>query len=171
MMIIAGGGREAGLEHMANLLSDRYDVPLSIVTFDVFQLPDGDRVLVREITETDYQPLPEPNHRKTPSTVELLNQIEHTESKEAFKDLLETGEKYGLPIRTYARSAMFTPHSNRTRMLFTVWTKLKVPGALTMVVEPSAFAEFYPISEKRALELLGDNRDWRYMTPHDVQGL
>ena len=52
-MFIAGTGREHGLERMVNYLAENHELPITLVTFEVFKLDDGGQVLVRELTETE----------------------------------------------------------------------------------------------------------------------
>jgi len=54
---------------------------------------------------------------------------------------------------------MYTPPNNRNRMLYTVWAKRMMNG-VKGYVSPKAFAEFYPVSEGKALEMLG-KEGWR----------
>ena len=81
--------------------------------------------------------------------------------------LFEAAERHGLYPRPFARSIMYTPPSNRTRTLYTVWAQPKANGLLTMYIETSAFAEFFPITEETATEVLGP-AGWRNMTAEDV---
>lgn len=62
---------------------------------------------------------------------------------------------------------MYTPPSNRTRTLFTVWA---TPGAgrlLWVYIGPQAFAEFYPVTEECVTSLIGAG--WQKMTGADVE--
>ena len=56
-------------------------------------------------------------------------------------ELLEAGDRLGLYPRPYTASVMFTPPSNRTRMLFTVWPKT---GGMHMWVSADTFEQFFP---------------------------
>ena len=62
---------------------------------------------------------------------------------------------------------MYTPPEKRNRMLFTVWVTPKA-GKLQAYIGPGAFAEFYPVTEEKATEILGPDgyRDW---TSDDVE--
>jgi hypothetical protein len=50
---------------------------------------------------------------------------------------------------------MYTPPNNRTRMLFTALTSPR-NGLLPVYIDPEPFTEFYPITEKEAIAVLGD---------------
>jgi hypothetical protein len=59
---------------------------------------------------------------------------------EVLEELLAAGDRLGLYPRPYAVSVMFTPPTNRTRMLFTVWPDT---GGMHLWVSADAFEEFF----------------------------
>ena len=63
---------------------------------------------------------------------------------------------------------MYTPPSNRTRMLFTAQSRPRADGLLGVYVGPEAFTEFYPVTEETVVSLLGPD-GWRRMTAADVE--
>ena len=69
---------------------------------------------------------------------------------------------------------MITPPQNKTRMLFTFWLKPGKDKTLKFYIGSDVFPDFYPISEKESIDLLGVP-GWRLMTKADlgkfIQGL
>lgn len=63
---------------------------------------------------------------------------------------------------------MYTPLSNRTRTLYTVWAQPKANRLLTMYIETSAFAEFFPVPEETASQILLP-AGYHHMTAEDVE--
>jgi hypothetical protein len=61
--------------------------------------------------------------------------------REVLEDLLAAGDRLGLHLRPYVASVMFTPPTNRTRTLITVWPQM---GGVHMWVSADAFEEFFP---------------------------
>src|SRR5262249_2162902 len=52
-MVIVDTGRAPGLERMACFLTERYGIPLTVVTFEVFALEEHRHISVREITDVE----------------------------------------------------------------------------------------------------------------------
>ena len=72
---------------------------------------------------------------------------------------VELASKTGLRIRPWKTSLMFTPPSNGTRMLFTVWAKPEKGGLKAYVgIEP--FTEFFPVERAEVEKRLGAE-GWR----------
>jgi hypothetical protein len=71
----------------------------------------------------------------------VLAQAKDVGQREVLVELLEAGERLALYPRPYVASVMFTPPSNRTRMLFTVWPET---GGMHMWVSADAFEQFFP---------------------------
>jgi hypothetical protein len=73
--------------------------------------------------------------------------------RDVLEELLAVGDRLGLYARPYVGSVMFTPPTNRTRMLFTV---SPYAGGMHMWVSADAFAQFFSqISADEARRELG----------------
>ena len=138
--VLVGTAPDPGLEPLIEFLAADHGVDIGAVTFEVFELADGARIMIREITEAAPSVGEEPI-----STDEklkgVLEQADENGDRAIFDDFLAAGERLGLHARPYKVSVMFTPPTNRTRMLFTIWTER---GASTMYTSSEAFAEFFP---------------------------
>ena len=89
----------------------------------------------------------------SPRLQSVLAHAEAVGQRTVLEELLAAGERLGFYLRPYAVSVMFTPPTNRTRMLFTVWPET---GGLHMWVSADAFEEFFPeISADEARRQLG----------------
>lgn len=169
LMIVVGKGREAGLERIADFLSSGYDVPISVVNYDVFQLATGERILMRELTDSDFAPAQIERPRRAARDIEgLSRQADQNGNGELFRAMRLASEKHGFYARTYPGSVMYTPPQNRSRMLFTVWLKGKTKDQVKVYIGSSVFAEFYPIKAEAAAAELGPD-GWRDMNKIDVQ--
>jgi len=155
-LFVVGTGKAPGLERMVLYLSDKFQMPISLVSFDVFELKDGQQILAREITEPS---IPDIIYTESIFIDQLYQQADQEGVGKEFRALYEVAVKNKLYPRIYKHSIMYTPPNNRNRMLYTVWAKRMMNG-VKGYVSPKAFAEFYPVSEEKALEMLG-KEGWR----------
>lgn len=155
-LFVVGTGKAPGLERMVLYLSDKFQMPISLVSFDIFELKDGQQILAREITEPN---IPDTIYTESISIDQLYQQADQEGIGKEFRALYEVAVKNKLYPRIYKHSIMYTPPNNRNRMLYTVWAKHMTNG-MKGYVSPKAFAEFYPVSEEKALEMLG-KEGWR----------
>lgn len=164
LLFIVGTKKASGLDRMVSFLSDRFNMPISLVTFDVYEMSEGQQILTRELVETDYKvPVDAP-------TIEQACELAEREGIGAeFRAFLEIANKYSLHTRPYKHSIMYAPPSQKTRMLFTVWAK-PTSGLMKIYVSPKAIAEFYPITEEEAESLLGED-GWRKFNSSEAKQL
>lgn len=162
VMYAVGTGKDPGLDRIVEFLSG-FQVPINVVSYQVFQLAAGQHILVRELTEAEAVP-----PSKARITVEQVCQLADTEGiGKQFRKILQAATSHGLYPRPWKLSIMYTPPTNRTRMLFTVWATKKSPGSLLSYVGPAAFAEFYPVTHEEVESLLGPD-GWRESTAAEV---
>jgi len=155
-LFVVGTGKAPGLERMVLYLSDKFQMPISLVSFDIFELKDGQQILAREITEPN---IPDTIYTESISIDQLYQQADQEGIGKEFRALYEVAVKNKLYPRIYKHSIMYTPPNNRSRMLYTVWAK-RMTNGMKGYVSPKAFAEFYPVSEEKALEMFG-KEGWR----------
>jgi hypothetical protein len=147
-VIVVGCGKDAGLDRLLNFLGSKYEVPIRAVTFEVFELSDGQRMLLREITEK----VPEPTVTKTPRTVNAVMEIARTNGFEAMMtQFLDLANRHEIYARAWPSCIMFAPPANRTRCLFTAWP---TSGGHNFYVSHEALSEFYPFSGQDMARLL-----------------
>ena len=144
-VLLAGVGVDAGLERIVDHLGG-YGVPISIVSFEVFELEDGgSRLLIREVTE-------EQTERRGPRprrTVDEIRQLATDEGVEAeFERLMKMGVQAGLVVRTFPLSINLVHPSNRTRRL--IYAR-PGEGGLHIQVHAPTFVDFFsPLTEEEA---------------------
>jgi hypothetical protein len=165
-MILVGTGRAPELERMVRYLAEKHDLPLSVVTFHVFNTDDAHQLLIREITE------PEVISFKSSSlgghTVEDVTKTATGNGiGDSFVTLYDLALRHGLYPRVWKTSIMFTPPANRTRCLFTVWNS-PASGKVKLFVAASAFVEFFQLPRERANKLLGED-GWLYLDETEVE--
>ena len=124
-------------------------------------LPTGlaERLGLREVLdrlETASPPRPETPTQPVSGSPRLQSVLAHADAvgqRTVLEELLAAGDRLGFHLRPYVVSVMFTPPTNRTRMLFTVWPET---DGLHMWVSADAFEEFFPeISADEARRQLG----------------
>jgi hypothetical protein len=165
IIYVVGTGSSPGLNRMVDYLSGVHDLPITLVSYQVFQIDGGHKVLVRELTE------PEETVRevsKARSAEEIRSQADENGIGDEFQMILEAATRNGLYPRTYRACIMYTSPSNRSRMLFTVRNWTQSDGLLQLYFSPTAFAEFYPVSEEMMRSLFGED-EWRHMTMEEVE--
>jgi len=153
LLFIVGTKKASGLGRMVSFLSDRFNIPISLVTYDVYEILEGQQILTRELTESD-DIVKKP--KDIPSLEQTCELAEQGGMGAEFQAFLEIAKNYSLHTRAYKNSIMYAPPSKRTRMLFTVWAKPS-SGLLKLYVSPKAIAEFYPISEEEAKSYVGED--------------
>jgi len=164
-IFIVGTGRDAALDRVAKYLADRYELPINVVSFDVFTLPDGTRILAREMADID-----QPSRSIAPSaalTPEAVARIaDATAIGPLFREFLKVTTDLGLYARAWTSCVMFTPPTMRNRTLFTVWARPE-NGLVSTWIGVKPFAEFFAVSSDEVASYLGEE-GWRKMTEAQV---
>jgi hypothetical protein len=154
-VIVVGVGAEPGLERMIDFLGSRYSVPIRAVTFDVFSLDDGSRILVREETAPDSGAVAaKPQTGYTPAAVIAFAGGPESPRGRRLTRIVEAAERHGLYARPYKYSFMFTSPSNKTRSLAVIWSH-GFGDELRWSHSAESLAEFLPITSEDVLETLG----------------
>jgi len=165
IMYVVGTGISHGLDRMVDFLSGTYKVPITLVSYEVFQIGDGHKILVRELAEPEtiiHDPPP------IQPVEEICSRAQKNGIGKEFRIILDAAERHNLHPRPYRASIMYTSPSNRTRMLFTVRNWTQADGLLRLYFGAAAFAEFYPVTEETVRSIFGQD-GWRYMTIEDVE--
>jgi hypothetical protein len=150
---------------MSGYLAQR-GIPITAITFDVFDSPDGSRTLAREISEAEtLPPFAHPSRKlSVPAVRALANQ---TGVGPLVARILDAARDLQLYLRPCPTSVMITPPSNHTRMLFTVWGQGK-GGKVRMYVGHSPFAKYFPVTERSVARTLGEE-GWRWLDSREVK--
>lgn len=164
-MYVVGTGSSPGLDRMIDFLSGTYDLPITLVSYEVFQIGHEHKILVRELTEPEMITR---DTRKTRSIEKICSRARSNGIGEEFQMLLDAARRNNLYPRPYRASIMYTPPTNRTRMLFTVRDWTQSDGLLRLYFGAAAFTEFYPVTEETVRSTFGAD-GWRRMTTEDVR--
>ena len=155
-IIVVGTGRHSGLERMVSYLSNTGQLPITVVSFEAFEIEPGRRVLIRELTEADT----DRGSKREPWTADrVLQRADAAGTGPEFRAIFEAATRHGLYPRAGKASIMFAPSSNRTRCLVTVCTDPSKKNGLWMYVASEAFSEFYGIESDEVVSQLGGN-EW-----------
>lgn len=150
-MVVVGTGNAPGLERIIDYLAQ--NLQIRVVLFQVFQLQDGDRVLVREIRERAEDITPDRKY-KVRSVEELQAVARGKGIGDEFDLILGTARKLGLYPRCWKNCLMFTSPKNKLKTLFTVWADFPRDGKIMVYISTSAFPGFYEVTEEEVRSIL-----------------
>ncbi len=137
-VLLAGVGVDAGLERIVAHLGG-YGVPISIVSFEVFEPQDGPRLLIREVTEEDTRP---PRRSGRRYSVEAVRRLAAASGLgEQFDRFVAMAEAAGLAVQPLQKAVRIAPLRNRTRFLIYAGPR---DSGMFLPASPEAFAEFFP---------------------------
>ena len=151
-LMVAGVGIHPGLERMSEFLG-RFGVPISIVSFEVFDLDGGPRLLVREVVEEPaHDPAPVRRHKLTVDAIHSLAVDRGVDVQ--FNRFVNMARKAGLAVQSQRVSVRIAPPANRTRFLMYARPLYARPdigdgGRLLLSIGPEQFAEFFPNTRRR----------------------
>jgi hypothetical protein len=141
---------------MVSFLSQKHEIPIDLVTYQAFDLPNGNKVMVRELSDVDIV------DRRRDSTFLTVEQIcDMADERNVGKQmrlLVKAAKQHGIHTRSYKRCIMFTPPQRKNRCLFAAWVDHVKYGPMTIYAYTSAFSEFYEITGKDATAALGEDR-------------
>lgn len=157
-VVLVGTGVDPGLERVVAYLGE-YELPVSVVTFEVFALASGEQLLVREIIEEQVEAPAGPSKQK--SVGEIQRQAGTYGVGDEFARLVTAAEAAGLYVRPYVRSVMFAPPSHKNRFLMAA--SPRSGGRLRLSFGPEAFDEFYEeLTADDVTQALGAKPDQDY---------
>ena len=149
-VLLAGVGVDPGLERIIAHLGG-YGVPISIVSFEVFEPEGGPHLMIREVTEDESRP--EPRARRRYSVEAIRQRAAEAGVQVQFDRLMEIIRAAGLYPRPYSLAVMIAPPTNRSRYLMYARPE---DGGIWVSVGPGAFAEFFPpLTEEEATAAIG----------------
>jgi hypothetical protein len=158
-IMVVGTGRDPQLKRMTKFLSG-LGKSIGVINFEVFEDSSGQKIIVREITEVDDEPITNAdlkasikiNQSSTAKPVSEIDRLfklaEQNGIGKEFRLVFDAATKHGLYPRTYKWSIMFTPPSNKSRVLICSYVKPTRNKTYKLFFAASAFAEFYPIGER-----------------------
>ena len=165
-VLLVGAGIHAGLERVNDFLG-RFGVPISVVSFEVFELEGGPRLLVREVIDEPVKPSA-PKQRRTVEAIRAM--ASQAGVVEQFDRFVQMSVQAGLPVQPQAASVRIAPPQNRSRFLMYAAPRTGPNGGeLGIWASPGRFAEwFLQIDEKEAVDSLGEYEDGAYLAGEDL---
>lgn len=155
----------ANLEHWNKEQINQRAIALADLALEIWKAP----ILSSEVL-TGYKPQTDNATKKSsaPTLEDVCSRADKEGTGEEFRKILHAAQRYGLYARPNVNSVMYTPDTNRNRMLFTVWLRSQMPKGGSMAISPEAFAEFYPVDEQTVASVIGPS-GWRDVY-EDVEG-
>ncbi len=152
-VLLVGAGVRAGLERMNEFLG-RFGVPISIVSFEVFELEGGPRLLIREVLDEQVDQSARPHRRL--SVDEIRRRAVDVGVGEPFDRFVTIAREAGLAVQPQRASVRIAPQANKVRFLMYARPDTgNDGGVLHIEVGPRAFAEFFPhVTEQEAVKAL-----------------
>jgi len=155
-IFVVGTRHDPSLGRMVSYLSEVFGMPISVVTYEVFQTEGGSNILSRELTEGEMG-----EETSEVRTVEGVCQLADGRGVgEGFRALLEAAKRNGLYARPWRNCIMYTSPADKRRTLFTAWGyRGDSSEGIYIYLVPQAFDEFYDIPEQRVIDALGPAGD------------
>ena len=152
-VLLVGAGIHSGLERLNEFLG-RFGVPISVVSFDVFELENGPQLLIREVVD---EPTETPAPRRRLSVEAIRRWAVDVGVGKQFDRFVNMAEEAGLAVQPQRASVRIAPPTNRTRFLMYAQPNSGDSGGeLRIHVGPKQFAEFFPhVDEREAIDALG----------------
>lgn len=156
-VLLVGAGVHPGLDRTRDFLG-RFRVPIRIVSFEVFELEGGPKLLVREVVEEQVEPSAPPRRR----TVEAIRQRAGDEGVvEQFERFVNMSRAAGLAVQPQKLSVRIAPPANRTRFLMYASPHKR---GMSVYTGPPQFAEFFPpLTEEEVAEALGPDGEGGFL--------
>jgi hypothetical protein len=166
-IIVAGAGVDPGMERIVTYLG-RFEIPIRVVSFDVFEARDGSKLLVREVLDDEVTQTGSTSPKKTRTVTDIGNVARHAGVGEAFNQIISGAEEAGLFCRPYKHSVMITPPTHKNRYLMVVNPREGL--GIRMSHGSDAFAEFFPgLSAQAVEEALGPSNEAYVLTKDEWQ--
>jgi len=159
-LMVVGTSQDEGLERMVNFLAERGNLSISVVSFEVFSLPSGERVLVRELTESDVEvtaDAPRRATRRMPTLEEFYHLAEAAGTKEPFQKFVDAGSRIGLPHRVYRESIFLTRPNNRNTTVLGIMLNPTSDGRVRIWAASEPLAEVFGLTKDRIEEIFATN--------------
>ena len=155
---LVGVGVSAGLERMQEFLG-RFNLAIDVVSFEVFKLAGGPRLLIREVIEEHADAPARPRPERSVDAIRRRAAAENV--LEPFDRFIAMSEKAGLFVRPFTLTVMITPAKHHGRFLMYATPRV---GGIYIAAGPDAFAEFFDVSEHEAAEALDPGNVDEFLT-------
>lgn len=161
-LLLVGTGVHDGLKRMNDFLG-RFGIPVGVVSFEVFELEGGPKLLLREVTDE----LPKPPSPRRKYTVEAISQMARNAGvSEPFERFVTMAQEANLAVQPQKMSVRIAPQADRTRFLMYAAPSVGPQGGeLGIWVGAKRFAEWHAwIDEAEATDMLGRYEEGSYLS-------
>jgi hypothetical protein len=169
-IVVAGAGVDPGLDRVTDFLGG-FEVPIKVISFDVFEQLDGTRLLMREVLDEGEGAQTASKKRKIRTVAQITETAENAGLGEPFRQLLAAAEGAGLFCRPYVHSVMVAPASNKGRFLMVLTPQGE--SGIRFNYGPTSFAEFFNVDAsevEKAIGAEGSDKD-TYLTSDNWEPL
>ncbi|KKM86944.1 hypothetical protein LCGC14_1273910 [marine sediment metagenome] len=162
-IILVGMGRDPSLTRVCGMLAAQGQLSVRAVQFEMFELGSGERVLVRELTDSDREETPTQVRQAAWSREALLERARQNGLYDDFAKLIGAADELGLHKRITNRSVMLAPPADRRRCLLVSYADkpFQPGGGLATYIPAEGLGEFYDVDEAELQRLLGPVATWR----------
>ena len=161
-VLLVGAGIHPGLERVREFLGS-FGVPISVVSFEVFELDGGPKLLIREVVEESIKP---PDPRPT-WTVAKIRKIALKEGVvEQFDRFVGMSKDAGLAVQPQGASVRIAPPADRRRFLLYA---SPYRGGMSIYTGPGEFAEFFEVTQEDAAHALGPDTDGGFLAGAELE--
>ena len=152
-VLVVGAGIHPGLERMSEFLGG-FGVPISFVSFEVFELDGGPKLLIREVIDEATPPPPSPDGV---SIEKIRRRAVDKGVGTQFDRFVKIAQAAGLAVQPQRASVRIAPPTDRRRFL--MYAQPRSGARLRVFVGPNRFARFFPhIDEGEAIDAIGEYR-------------
>lgn len=140
-VMLVGAGIHPGLERMSEFLG-RFGVPVGIVSFEVFELDGGLKLLVREVVE---EPDDEPAPRRKYTVEEIRRRADDAGVGEQLDRFVDMAKKAGLAVKPWPYSVTIAPSTGYRRTLMYAYPESDDEGGRVHIeVYAEKFVKIFP---------------------------
>lgn len=160
-VMLVGVGVKPELERVNEFLGG-FNVPISVVSFEVFDVDSRAKLLIREVIE---EPVERPSKPQRLTVDAIRQRAFDAGVGEQFDRFVKISQTAELAVQPQRASVRIAPPMNRTRFLMYAQPRAgNAGGELGIWVGPKQFAEFFThVSEEDATEALGRYDDGGYL--------
>ena len=160
-VMLVGVGVAPELQRMNEFLGG-FKVPISVVSFEVFDVESRAKLLIREVIE---EPVERPSKPQRLTVDAIRQRAVDAGVVEQFDRFVKMSQTADLAVQPQRASVRIAPPMNRTRFLMYAQPRAgSARGELGIWVGPKQFAEFFGhVSEEQATNALGRYDDGGYV--------
>lgn len=156
IVVIAGTTIDPGLKRMVQFL-ENFDLPIRIVSYDVYGDAVRGQFLVREVTESSEQRL---KSGASGYSVDRIRQVAiDSGSVTIFDEFIEFARDQGLYIRPWKKAITINPPFNRSLTL--IYVRPHRDNGLYLGHSEENWTSQYPIADEDVAETIGRWGNWR----------